>query len=126
MKRFALAAILTVSLVMASAALGAGGLTGTYNTKITRSRNFNGIWTLQFTKKGALKVKHNGGVAVTGTFSSTGTTITFPKGEEGEGACPSVGRYKWTLVGKHLTFTRISDSCAGRHKVLGYTYTKVG
>lgn len=126
MKRFALAAILVVLLVMASSAVADSGLTGTYKTKITGSGHFNGKWTLRFTKRGALTVEQNGNVEVTGSFTSTDSKLTFAKGEKGEGACQGVGKYKWDLTGKKLKFTRISDSCSGRRTVLSHTYTKAG
>jgi hypothetical protein len=126
MKRFAYAAILAASLVLACSAVAAGGLTGTYKTKITGSKHFNGTWTLQFTKKGAYTVKHNGKVEVTGTFTSTDSKLTFLKGDKGPGACPGVGKYEWDLTGKKLKFTRISDSCSGRRTVLSHTLTKAG
>jgi hypothetical protein len=125
MKRFAFA-ILAMSMVLASSAVAAGGLTGTYKTKITGSKQFNGNWALQFTKKGTYTVKQNGNVEVTGTFTSTGSKLTFLKGDKGNGACPAGGKYKWDLTGKTLKFTRISDSCSGRRTVLSHTFTKAG
>lgn len=126
MKRFAFAAIIAASLVLACSAVADGGLTGTYSTKITGSNQFNGTWTLQMTKKGTYTVKQNGKVGVTGSFTSTDSKITFLKGDKGPGACPGVGKYKWDLTGKKLKFTRISDSCSGRMNVLSHTFTKAG
>ena len=93
--------------MLASSAVAAGGLTGTYTTKLTGTKQFNGTWTLQFTKKGAYSVKHNGKVEVNGSFTSTDSKLTFLKGDKGPGACPGVGKYKWDLTGKKLKFTRI-------------------
>jgi len=124
MKRFAFAAILAMSLVLACSAVAAGGLSGTYKTKITGSKQFNGTWTLQFKKDGAYSVKHNGRVEVTGTFTSTDSKLTFLKGDKGPGACPGAGKYEWDLTGKKLKLTRISDSCSGRRTVLSHTLTK--
>ena len=55
-------------------------------------------------------------------ISGSKITLTPKK----NGSCKTKGKYKFTLVGNQLTFTKITDSCTERRDVLtGHAWTKV-
>ena len=56
----------------------------------------------------------------------TSTSRIYLSNEVGPAACPQFGVYAWKRAGKRLTFTKISDSCAGRAVVLGLPFTATG
>jgi hypothetical protein len=131
MRRFAVALAAVVVLGLVPAALAAGTLSGKYKTTIKGSTLYggalNGTWVIKFTK-GAYHVTDNGHAVVHGTDTIKGNVITL-KDAPGPSACPTKGKYKFTLKGKKLTFKRIHDStsnnCIGRRVVLKHTFTKV-
>jgi hypothetical protein len=108
-------------------ALAAGGLRGTYKTKLT-GRQVGGTWTIKFAR-GTYHVKDNGRPIVHGVFTITGADVSF-KDTGGRGKCSGTGKYSYKLRGKKLTFTKIKDSgkgCIGRVTVLTTKpLTKVG
>ena len=86
----------------------------------------NGTWTINL-RPGAYRVSQNGRAVVHGKDTITGNVITL-KDAPGPNACPTQGKYRFSLHGKTLTFKRISDStsgnCIGRVSVLKHKFTK--
>jgi hypothetical protein len=129
MKRLTVAVSVAVVLALASVALAAGTLSGTYKTTIGSAPlggALKGTWTIKFNSPD-YTVTDNGTAVIHGKYSITGTKITF-NDKSGKDACPSPGVYKFTLNGSKLKFTRVSDSatkCAGREGVLAGSYTKL-
>jgi hypothetical protein len=124
-KRFGLVgAIVSLALAASSIALAGSTLPGTYTTKIASPAQFKGTWTLKLAGSGKYKVIDNGQLLVQGTYTTTGSSITFGH-EKGEGACAAAGVYRWTRSGTTLRFTRTSDgaSCTGRKGVLAHAFT---
>jgi hypothetical protein len=124
-KRFGLVgAIVSLALAASSIALAGSTLPGTYTTKIASPAQFKGIWTLKLAGSGKYKVIDNGQLLVQGTYTTTGSSITFGH-EKGEGACPAAGIYGWKRSGTTLRFTRTRDgaSCTGRKGVLAHMFT---
>jgi hypothetical protein len=117
MKRLVAVVIAAVALGLVPAALAAGMLSGAYTTKITGDPALggalNGTWKITFTS-GHYKVAHNGKSFGQGVDKVNGDKITFLNGAN----CSSVGKYRFKLTGKKLTFTEISDACMGRPNVL--------
>jgi hypothetical protein len=124
-QRFALAFSVVAALASSSVALAGGTLAGEYKAKISSPPEFKATWVMKFAKSGTYTVAMDGHVIVRGTYSSSGSTITF-RHETGEGACAKTGKYTWKKSGKTLKFTRMSDStaCAGRSGVLAHTFTQ--
>jgi hypothetical protein len=130
MKRFALAIAVAAVCALTPVAWAAGIPNGTYKTTIKSSKPFrgalNGTWTLKI--KGAnyrVFFKHK--LQDKGVALIAGNVISL-KDTAGPGACKGAGTYKWTLMGKKLKFTKVSDpdpTCAGRRFVLKHTFTKV-
>lgn len=116
MKRLVVGAVLTTVLALAPTSLAAGTLRGKF-----QSVQSSGTWVLRFTK-GAFKAYHDGKRAVSGTDVVKGNRVTFK-----DSSCGSseAGKYKFKQVGKKLKFTKISDPCKPRAKVLLHTWTKI-
>jgi hypothetical protein len=132
-KRLALAAVAVAALASISVALaGSGTLAGQYKTTLKSPPDAKGTWVLTFAKPSAAQ-PHSGKYTVIafghpfvrGTYSTTGSKITFGH-ETGEGACAKPGTYTWKKSGKTLKFTRVSDApiCSGRSGVLAHTFTQ--
>src|SRR5947209_8761739 len=93
-------------LAVSSAALAAGGLSGTYKTRVTGKTGplaaFNGRWAVTF-KTGKYTFKHNGAFAVRGKDKISGSTITVNDTSAARNTpyrCPSPGKYRFKLTGK--------------------------
>jgi hypothetical protein len=131
MKRLAVAFATVVVLVVAPTALAVGSLSGSYKTVIKGSTQFggqiNGTWAIKFTK-GQYHVTQDGIAVVHGKDTIKGNVISL-RDAKGPNACPAVGKYRFSVKGKKLTFKRLSDSkspsCLGRGFVLAHTFTKV-
>ncbi|HEY5317512.1 MAG TPA: hypothetical protein VIJ20_05995 [Solirubrobacteraceae bacterium] len=129
MKRLAIGGTVAALLMLASLALGAGTLSGTYKTKIHTSAlrgQLNGTWTIAF-ERGAYTVTDDGAAVIHGKYTIRGRDITL-RDKSGKDACPAPGTYKFTLSGDKLKFTKLSDpkaACVGRVTVLSGTFTKV-
>jgi hypothetical protein len=129
MKRVATVVVLIAVLVMASAALAKGSLSGTFKTKIgpgPLGGQLKGTWTIKF-KNGAYTVTDNGSTAITGAYTIKGTKVSLGH-EHGPDACSTTGTYSFKITGSKLKFTRVKDSttnCAGRVAVLAGSFTKV-
>jgi hypothetical protein len=130
MKRLAIVASVAAVLVLASVALAAGKLHGTYKTTITSGVAggvLMGPWTIRFARPD-YTVSEDGTVEVRGRYAVKGHTITFHD-KTGRDACPGPGRYTVHLAGRTLHFTPLSDpspNCLGRRTVLAAIFTKVG
>jgi hypothetical protein len=130
MKRLAIVASVAAALLLASVALAAGKLHGTYKTTITSGVAggvLTGPWTIKFTRPN-YTVSEDGVVEVRGKYAIKGHTITFHD-KTGRDACPGPGRYTVHLAPRTLRFTPLSDpslNCLGRRTVLAGSFTKVG
>jgi hypothetical protein len=125
MRLLSLSIVILVALVVASAALALGGLTGTYTATITKSNHLNGKWVLVLAKGGAYTVAQNGNTLARGKYSATPTTITFAR--ERASGCTGSGTYVWKKSAKTMTFVRKREaaSCAARAEILGRRFTQV-
>jgi hypothetical protein len=123
MRRFAAAASMIAALALPSVALAGNLPLGKYTTKVKTPARLKGTWVLNFMKTGKYTITDNGAVVVRGRFTSTSNI--YLSGETGPAACPQFGVYRWRRAGKTLTFTKISDPCAGRAAVLGRPFTAI-
>jgi hypothetical protein len=127
MKRLTIGAAMLAALVLAlpSAVFAARDLPlGKYRTTVKAPAALKGIWVLNFASGGKYTITDNGAVVVRGHFTST--SRIYLSGEKGPRACPQFGVYAWKLAGRTLSFTKVSDSCAGRAVVLGRPFTATG
>ena len=127
MKRLAVGALMIAALVLAvpSVVLASRNLPlGKYTRTVKTPARLKGVWVLDFLKGGKYTITDNGAVVVRGHFQST--SRIYLSGETGPAACPQFGVYTWKRVGKTLTLTKVSDSCAGRAAVLGHPFTATG
>jgi hypothetical protein len=113
-------------------ALASGGLSGKYQTVIKHSTALggflNGKWVINFkSSNDTYRVTKNGALITTGKNTFKRNVVTF-KDSSGPGACPTKGKYSYTLSGKTLTFKKISDSasgnCVGRQDVLKHALSR--
>jgi hypothetical protein len=111
---------------LAAPGVAAGGVTGTYSTTITKSNHLNGKWVLVLAKGGTYVVKQNGFALARGSYSATGTTVTFAR--EKASGCTGAGTYAWKKSGKTMTFVRKREapSCGARAEILGHRFTVAG
>ena len=120
-----IAMIAALALALPSVVLAARNLPlGKYRTSVKTPARLKGTWVLDFLKGGKYTITDNGAVVVRGHFNTT--SRVYLSGETGPAACPQFGVYSWKRVGKTLTFTKISDSCAGRAAVLALPFTATG
>ena len=130
MKRIAIAGTLVAVLALASTALGAFKLAGTYQTTIKTTQlggQLDGVWTIKFTAKGHhYTVTDAGKVVIHGLYAVKAKVVTF-RDKSGPDACPGAGKYKAAPSGSKLTFTKLTDTaqCIGRQVVLAGTFTKL-
>lgn len=120
-----LGAAVVAALALASVALGAGGVTGTYATTIKSPPQAKGRWVVTFAKRGTYTVALNGKPLSRGTYSATATTITLR--ESAAAGCGGVGTYAWKKSGKTLRFIRKREApaCQGRAIVLAHPFAQV-
>jgi hypothetical protein len=124
MKRVAMLGAILLALPIASAALGKTGGPGKFQSKITgtgpKTANgmLDGTWTIDLKSwtSGPLNLTVNGHNKGGGTYAISGYKITFTPKQGG--SCTTKGKYTFTLSGKTLTFTKLSDSCTVRFDVL--------
>lgn len=123
--RFALTAVLILTVGLASVALAASGLTGMYTTTIKNPAQIKGKWVLAFFEGGTYTVALNGKAVARGKYTATAKTITFVR-ETGSG-CTGSGTYAWKKVGNTLSFVRKREapSCQGRAAVLAHPFAQV-
>ena len=88
---------------------------------------FNGMaLEAEFSDSGRVTIKADNAVVVTGSFALKGDVIEL-RDVSGPLACSpdQVGRYKWSLEDKTLTFILVSDECQGRiQSVAGQAWTR--
>jgi len=111
-------------LASAATASAAGGLSGTFKTKIS-SGQLAGTWTIKFSH-GNYKVSADGTAVVRGKYTVSGSTLTM-KDSGGKLACGPTGRYTFIRSGSKLKLKNTGDhtqACAGRATVLAHTFTK--
>ncbi len=127
MKRITGVAALAACLTVTATALALGGLSGTYNTKITNAptASLNGTWSLKFAAGGAYTITLNGKAVVLGKVKYIQGAIAFTD-KSGALACQGEGDYRFIVGGKSLTFQAYGDKCAGRKFVLTHKFTKTG
>jgi hypothetical protein len=125
MVRHRIAAIVPLATIaiVAPGALAAQGLSGTYSTKITAPAMIKGTWSVNF-HNGKTKISRNGQPRTAGAYTISGSTITFNKPTKKSG-CHKPGKYSFSVTGNQLKFTKISDPCFPRNKILARTFTKV-
>ena len=124
-KRFVLAAVVVVALAVSSVALAAGGVAGTYTTKINSPSELKGKWVLTLAKGGAYTVALNGRAMSRGRYAATATTITLR--ETAAVGCGGSGTYACKRSGKTMQFIhkREAASCLARAAVLAHRFTQV-
>ena len=122
-ERVACVAVVILALGVSSVALAAGGVVGTYTTKVKSPPQLKGTWSLTLTKGGIYKVALNDRALARGTYSATATTITLRE----PAGCGGTGTYAWKKSGKTMTFIRKreSPSCPERAAVLAHRFTQV-
>ena len=120
---FAVAGVVALVLGVCSAAVAAGGLTGTYQAKIKSPAQIKGTWGLTLKPNGVYVVSMNGKSVASGRWSATATTITF---REPEG-CGGTGTYAWKRTNAVLRFTfkREDPRCQTRRAVLTHPFAQV-
>jgi hypothetical protein len=132
MKRLMVLASLLLALIVATGALAAGGGLGKFQTKLTgkgahtEHGKLDGTWTIDLgtPRSGKVKLTRNGESSGGGMYVISGSKITLTPRKNG--SCTTTGKYRFTLVGNQLTFTKITDSCIVRRDVLtAHAWTKV-
>jgi len=90
---------------------------GTYAAKLGDEN-----WALKFAADGKFQVIRLGQPVVEGTFFLSKNEITFKdeKGPFAEKGAQQVGKYRWQLQDRQLTFQKIDDKSAGRSKALTF------
>jgi hypothetical protein len=125
-------ASLLLALIVATAALAAGGGLGKFQTKLTgKGANtghgmLDGTWTIDLSTptSGKVKLTWNGKSAGGGKYVISGSKITLTPKKNG--GCKTKGKYRFTLAGNQLTFKKITDTCTQRRDVLtAHAWTKV-
>jgi hypothetical protein len=125
-------ALLVALTAVAAAGAATATLPGTYTTKITGKQPaaLDGEWAIAIEKNGDYVIlkrisKTQGTVQVRGkALLKPKHVVAFTK-ENGPLACKVVGKYRWKIDGKRLTFVRLHDTCAGRPVILGGTFKRV-
>ena len=107
--------------IVATGALAAGSLSGTFTEKIAGATPalLNGTWTVAL-KPGAYTIKRSGAVAVVGKLVVTKTRLRFTD-TGGPLSCTGAqakGVYSYVLKGTTLTLKPVAETCAGRKLVL--------
>ena len=86
---------------------------GTYQTTIKEPASLKGVWRIEF-HAGTDTDYLNGTKVASGTYTISGSTITFAQPAVPAGSaqtCQTPGKYTFRLPGRTLTFTKISDPC---------------
>jgi hypothetical protein len=86
---------------------------GTYQATIKEPAGLKGVWRIEF-HAGTDTDYLNGTKVASGTYTISGSTITFAQPAVPSGSpdtCRSPGKYTFRLPGRTLTFTKISDPC---------------
>jgi hypothetical protein len=101
---------------------------GKYQTTINEPASLKGVWTIEF-HSGTDTDFLNGTKVASGTYTISGSTITFAQPAVPAGSaqtCQTPGKYTFRLPGRTLTFTKISDPCNSvRSEILSHRYTHI-
>ena len=101
---------------------------GTYQATIKEPASLMGVWRIEF-HAGTDTEFLNGTKLASGTYTISGTTISFAQAAVPSGSpvtCRSPGKYTFRLPGRTLTFTKISDPCNSvRSEILSHRYTHI-
>lgn len=100
---------------------------GKYRTRIATGE-LAGTWTFNFVKKGSYTIDTPFPGLTRGKNTFSGTTMTFNHERSASGKnCRDVrGKYRFTITGKTLRLTLVSDKCQPRRVVLSHKLTKIG
>ena len=121
LRRWIVAIVLTLTLAIAATIAIASGAhsdtsrmpSGTYQATIKNPASLKGVWRIKF-HAGTDTDFLNANKVASGTYTISGTTITFAQAAGPPGApetCRSPGKYTFTLPGRTLKFSKISDPC---------------
>ena len=113
--------VATVAAIVATGALAASSVSGTYTEKIAGASPalLNGTWSVSL-KPHAYTIKRNGAVAVAGKLAVTKTRLQFTD-TGGPLSCTGAqakGVYSYVLKGSTLRLKPVAETCAGRKLVL--------
>jgi hypothetical protein len=101
---------------------------GTYQATIKEPASLKGVWRIEF-HAGTDTDFLNGKKVASGTYTISGTTITFAQPAVPSGApvtCRSPGKYTFSLPGRTLKFTKISDPCNSiRSELLSHRFSSI-
>ena len=101
---------------------------GTYQTTIKEPASLKGVWRIEF-HAGTDTDYLNGTKVASGTYTISGSTITFAQPAVPAGSaqtCQTPGTYTFRLPGRTLTFTKISDPCNSvRSEILSHVYIHI-
>jgi hypothetical protein len=130
-------AVMVPTLALALAATSASASTthctsrvpsGKYQTTIDEPASLQGVWTIDF-NDGTDTDYLNGTEVASGTYTISGSTITFAQPAVPSGSaqtCQTPGTYTFRLPGRTLTFTKISDPCNSvRREILSHVYIQI-
>jgi hypothetical protein len=101
---------------------------GTFQATVKEPASLKGVWRIEF-HSGTDTDFLNGTKIASGTYTITGTTIAFAQAAAPSGSpttCRSPGKYTFSLPGRTLKFTKISDPCNSvRSELLSNKFTRV-
>lgn len=101
---------------------------GRYQATINEPASLKGVWTIDF-HAGTDTDYLNGTKVASGTYTLSGSTITFAQPAVPSGSaktCRTPGKYTFRLPGRTLTFTKISDPCNSvRSEILSHRYIHI-
>ncbi len=109
-------------------ALASSGLSGRFRTTISSPASIKGVWTISFYGHHQDSDYLNGKKVASGTYTSSGSTISFAQRQAptGQKQCLTPGKYRFTLNGGQLTFAKISDPCNPiRSKLLSHRFSQL-
>lgn len=99
---------------------------GKYRTRIATGE-LAGTWTINFIKKGSYTIDtpYPGLTRGKNTFSGTTMTFNHERSASGKNCRDVPGKYRFTITGKTLRLTLVSDKCQPRRVVLSHKLTKI-
>jgi hypothetical protein len=115
-------ALATVALVVASPAIAAGTLSGSFRSTISGKTPaaIDGTWVVSFKAHHKYTISRNGATVVRGQDTISTNKVTFGH-ETGPMAClgsQAAATYRWSLKNRKLTLKPVSEPCPGRKIVL--------
>jgi hypothetical protein len=101
---------------------------GTYRTTIKEPASLKGKWRIEF-HAGTDTDSLNGTQLASGTYTISGTTISFAQPAVPAGSpetCETPGTYTFGIHGRTLKFTKISDPCNSvRSELLSHRFIHI-